>query len=93
MSYPEDRIPLFLNVMRELCAEAGLPCYDDYGYDRQQEALVVLWQEPEFCLGIPLRTASIHGMTAEHLRSAWVRKFGGDWEQRLARRRAAGKTL
>lgn len=93
MTFPADRIPLFLDRLRELTAEAALPCFDSYDYAAREETLIVLWEDPSFCLAIPLRSASLYSQTADELRAAWIRKFGGDWEARLARRRAAGRTL
>lgn len=88
-----DRIPLFLDRIRDLCAEAELPCFDNYDYSAADETLVVLWADPEFCLAVPLRGASLHSCSAAELRAGWVRKFGGDWKQRMARRQAAGRGL
>lgn len=88
---PQSRIARFLRRMTELCEEAGLPAYDAHEYATREETLIVLWREPDFVLAIPLRTARILDMTPEELHAAWIRKFGGDWRQRLARRSAAGE--
>lgn len=93
MSFAADRIPLFLDRMRELCAQAGLPCFDTYEWAAREETLIVLWDDPEFCVAIPLRHASLFGHSADELRASWLRKFGGDWQVRLERRRASGRSL
>lgn len=73
---PKRRIPTFIDRLETLCAEAGLPRFDETSYEPIQDILLFLWHEPEFCLAAPLGTASIYGMQADDLRGAWERKFG-----------------
>lgn len=82
---PRSRIPTFEARLKVLCEEAGLPLYAETHYDVLQDTLYFLWEDPDFCLGVPLGYASIYGLGAGDLRDAWDRKFGPD----LARREAA----
>ncbi len=73
---PRDRIPTFTERLEAICDEAGLPRFDETKYEPAQDVLLFLWHSPQFCLGAPLGTASIYGLTADDLRGAWERKFG-----------------
>lgn len=75
-STPEARVDLFVDHCRALCAEAGLPEFDEAHYDETTAVLAFLWHDPPFCLAAQLRTASIYGLTAASLRGAWDAKFG-----------------
>ncbi|MDO9355845.1 MAG: hypothetical protein Q7T55_19260 [Solirubrobacteraceae bacterium] len=78
---PRRRIPTFEKRLEALCDEAGLPRFDRTDYRVLGDVLFFLWddpcgEEPKFVIGVPLASASIHGMTADDLRGAWERKFG-----------------
>ncbi len=73
---PRNRIPTFEARLELMCEEAGLPRYDEAKYEILTDTLYFLWHDPEFCLGAPLASASVYGLTADDLRGAWDRKFG-----------------
>ena len=72
---PRDRIDLFTRRARELCAQAGLPQFDDTHYDVLRDTLTFFWNDPPFTVEADLGKSSINGLTPELLRQAYDAKF------------------